>query len=202
MKEIMRMILSVIGGAVTFLVLFLLAGWNILISILLCVGVYFGLYLVLKPSRRLGGKDVESLPDGEEMEKMLAEAEKDLYEIRRASQSIFDRSVQRDAENLHKTGSRILAFLKENPERIRQARRFFLYYLDTAAKLLGRYRDFQNTGLHTEEIEEILERTKKALPMLNQAFEKQFTRLMEGELMDVEADIALLEKTLKMEGGK
>ena len=54
MKEIMRMILSVIGGAVTFLVLFLLAGWNILISILLCVGVYFGLYLVLKPSRRLG----------------------------------------------------------------------------------------------------------------------------------------------------
>ena len=40
------------------------------------------------------------------------------------------------------------------------------------------------------------------MPMLNQAFEKQFTRLMEGELMDVEADIALLEKTLKMEGGK
>ena len=143
----------------------------------------------------------EALED-ETFAAMLAEAEKDLYEIRRASQSIFDRSVQRDAENLHKTGSRILAFLKENPERIRQARRFFLYYLDTAAKLLGRYRDFQNTGLHTEEIEEILERTKKALPMLNQAFEKQFTRLMEGELMDVEADIALLEKTLKMEGGK
>ena len=202
MKDTTRMTVSVIGGAVTFLVLFLLLRWNILISALLCAGVYFGLYFVLQPDRRIGGVDLDTLPDGEEIEKMLADAEKDLADIQKTSQSIADLRVQADAENLHKTGCQILAFLKENPERIRQARRFFIYYMDTAAKLLSRYRDFQNTGLHTEEITEILERTKKALPVLNQAFEKQFTRLMEGELMDVEADIALLEKTVKMEGGK
>ena len=38
--------------------------------------------------------------------------------------------------------------------------------------------------------------------MLDRTFENQFTRLMEGELMDVEAEIALLENTLKMEGGQ
>ena len=41
-----------------------------------------------------------------------------------------------------------------------------------------------------------------ALPVLNRAFEKQFTHLMQGELLDVEADIELLKSTLKMEGGK
>ena len=41
-----------------------------------------------------------------------------------------------------------------------------------------------------------------SLPVLNKAFEKQFTHLMQGELLDVEADIELLKSTLKMEGGK
>ena len=48
----------------------------------------------------------------------------------------------------------------------------------------------------------ILETTAEALPVLNSAFEKQFTHLMQGELLDVEADIELLKSTLKMEGGK
>ena len=38
--------------------------------------------------------------------------------------------------------------------------------------------------------------------MLNTAFEKQFAHLMQGELLDIEADIELLKSTLKMEGGK
>ena len=49
---------------------------------------------------------------------------------------------------------------------------------------------------------EILAKTAQALPVLNDAFARQFTHLMEGELMDVEADLALLKSTLEMEGGK
>ena len=82
------------------------------------------------------------------------------------------------------------------------ARRFFTYYLDTAAGLVDRFAQFEAAGLHTEEVEEILARTAKALPVLDHTFEKQFTRLMEGELMDVEAEIALLETTMEMEGGQ
>ena len=67
---------------------------------------------------------------------------------------------------------------------------------------MNRYVEFQNTGLRSGEVTEILVRTGEALPVLNRAFERQFTRLMEGELMDVEADIELLKSTLKMEGGQ
>ena len=49
---------------------------------------------------------------------------------------------------------------------------------------------------------EILCKTAESLPVLNKALEKQFTHLMQGELLDVEADIELLKSTLKMEGGK
>ena len=61
--------------------------------------------------------------------------------------------------------------------------------------------EFQNTGLSSPEVLSILKKTAEALPVLNNAFEKQFTHLMEGELLDVEADLALLENMRKMEGG-
>ena len=196
------MIVSSLLASAVFLVLFLLFRWNLTVCILLCVGIYFGLFLLLKPSRRIAGIDVESLPGGEEIQKLLDDAQADLGDIDQAVKAIADPAVQQDAQALYATGTGILAYLNENPDKIKLARRFFTYYLDTAAKLLARYVDFQNTGLHSEEVTEILCKTAESLPVLNKAFEKQFTHLMQGELLDVEADIELLKSTLKMEGGQ
>ena len=192
MRDIPRMIVSSLLASAVFLVLFLLFRWNLTVCILLCVGIYFGLFLLLKPSRRIAGIDVESLPGGEEIQKLLDDAQADLGDIDQAVKAIADPAVQQDAQALYATGTGILAYLNENPDKIKLARRFFTYYLDTAAKLLARYVDFQNTGLHSEEVMEILCKTAESLPVLNKAFEKQFTHLMQGELLDVEADIELL----------
>lgn len=202
MKDTLRMIASALIAAILFLLLFLFLHWNLIVCILLCVGVYFGLFFLLKPNRRIAGIDVESMPGGEEIQKLLDDAQTDLADIDKAVKAIADPAVQHNAQALYATGTRILAYLKENPDKIKLARRFFTYYLDTAAKLLARYVDFQNTGLHSEEVMEILCKTAESLPVLNKAFEKQFTHLMQGELLDVEADIELLKSTLKMEGGK
>ena len=202
MKDAPRMIFSTLIAAVVFLLLFLIFHWNLIVCILLCVGIYFGLFFLLKPSRKIAGIDVESMPDGEEIQKLLDDAKADLGDIDKAVKAIAAPAVGQDGRALYTTGTRILAYLEENPDKIRLARRFFTYYLDTAAKLLARYVDFQNTGLRSEEVTEILHKTAEALPVLNKAFEKQFTHLMQGELLDVEADIELLKSTLKMEGGK
>ena len=196
------MIVSSLLASAVFLVLFLLFRWNLIVCILLCVGIYFGLFLLLKPSRRIAGIDVESLPGGEEIQKLLDDAQADLGDIDQAVKAIADPAVQQDAQALYVTGTRILAYLEENPDKIKLARRFFTYYLDTAAKLLTRYVDFQETELHSGEVADILQKTAEALPVLNSAFEKQFAHLMQGELLDIEADIELLKSTLKMEGGK
>ena len=202
MRDIPRMIVSSLLASAVFLVLFLLFRWNLIVCILLCVGIYFGLFLLLKPSRRIAGIDVESLPGGEEIQKLLDDAQADLGDIDQAVKAIADPAVQQDAQALYAPGTGLIAYSNENPDKIKLARRFFTYYLDTAAKLLARYVDFQNTGLHSEEVTEILCKTAESLPVLNKAFEKQFTHLMQGELLDVEADIELLKSTLKMEGGQ
>lgn len=201
MNDTVRMIIAALSASALFLLLFLLLNWNLMVCILLCVGVYFGLFFLLKPSRKIAGMDVESLPGGEEMQKLLEDARADLLRIERAVRAIAASDVRRDGEELYAAGMRILDYLKENPDKIKLARRFFTYYLDTTAKILERYVEFQNTGLHSEEVEHILTKTAETLPVLNRAFEGQFTHLMQGELMDVEADLELLKSTLKMEDG-
>ena len=202
MKEMVTALISALISCAVFLLLFLAAGWNLAAAALLCILLYFGLGLILKPRKKIGGIDVEKIQGGEELQKLLEEARNDLKQISRAAREITNIKAKEDAEALETGGRRILSYLEENPEKISMARRFFTYYLDTAAGLLERYIQLQETGLRTPEVTETLRKTAGTFPVLNEVFEKQFTRLMEGELMDVEAEISLLENTLKMEGGQ
>ena len=202
MKEMVTALISALISCAVFLLLFLAAGWNLAAAALLCSLLYFGLGLILKPRKKIGGIDVEKIQGGEELQKLLEEARNDLKQISRAAREITNIKAKEDAEALEAGGRRILSYLEENPEKISMARRFFTYYLDTAAGLLERYTQLQETGLRTPEVTEALRKTAGTFPVLNEVFEKQFTRLMEGELMDVEAEISLLENTLKMEGGQ
>ncbi len=200
MREVSRMLAAALAACAAFLARFFALRWHIAVCALLAVGVYFGLYFLLKPVRRIAGIAVEDLPGGEEMQALLEEARQDLDRIRQAEARIDDPAVRRDAQALRETGERILAYLHKNPEKIRSAHQVLTYTLDTAGKLLARYVEFRATGLATPEVQEILERTATSLPVLHAAFARQFTRLMQGELLDVEADIELLRKMLAMEG--
>lgn len=201
-KDTMRMIFSVFVAAVAFLLLFFLMHWNLAVCALLATGLYFGFFFLLKPTRKIGGIDVETMPDGKAIQQMLDEARTDLAQIEKSKKAISNIPVRSNAEQLHETGRKILEYLNENPDKIKLARKFLTYYLDTASRLLERYVQFQDTGLRSAEVREILTKTEEALPVLNHAFEQQFTHLMEGELLDVEVDIDLLKNMLEMEGGK
>ena len=202
MKDVARMFVATAVAAVVFVGLYVLLHWSLVISLLLAIGLYIGLTLFLKPSRKIAGIDVAEMPGGEALADLLDEADNDLTSIRSATKRILEPQVREQAQALYTTGTRICDYLEENPQKIRLARRFLTYYLDTAAKLLDRYVELSETGLRTGEVAEILAKTAQALPVLNDAFARQFTHLMEGELMDVEADLALLKSTLEMEGGK
>ena len=118
MKETSRMLVSSFAAAIVFLLLFLFFHWNLIVCILLCVGIYFGLFFLLKPSRKIAGIDVESMPGGEEIRQLLDDAQADLADIDKAVKEIKTSSVRQDAQALYATGARILAYLEENPDTV------------------------------------------------------------------------------------
>ncbi len=186
------------AGAVFVLLLFLLE-WSVFIDIPIAVGTYAGLYLITKPKRRIGSIDIDFIENGEELEQKLLEAKNDYDNIKRSIVKIVDTQVKDEAERLAETSAAIIEYLENNPAKIRQARQFIDYYQDTASKLLSKYIGLQDANIETSEIIQLKKDTKSALATLNKAFSGQFEKLMRGEITDMQAEIELLEQTVKME---
>jgi hypothetical protein len=79
------------------------------------------------------------------------------------------------------------------------ARRFFHYYLDKAEEILKRYHDLISAEIETDRLRSLKEKTLSALDSISKGMALQFSKLISSEVMDIEADIKLLENTVRME---
>ena len=192
--------LAGIGAAAVFLFLFFGLRWNFFLCAALAVVLFAAFSLLFKPARKIGRVEISAVSGGEELYRKLQEAKEDLDSIGRSMEQIEDVQIRSQSQRLHETASSILSYLEKHPEKIGTARRFIDYYQDTASSLLAKYVELERSGLHTEDAAQLEEKTKKALQALHQAFEGQFERLMRNELMDMDAELKLLEQTMKMEG--
>lgn len=200
-QNIAAIISAAAAGAVFIILLFLLE-WSVFIDIPAAIGTYAGLYLITKPKRRIGGTDIDFIENGAELEQKLLDAKEDYDNIKRSIIKIGDVQVKNEAEKLADTSAAIIEYLEQNPLKIRQARQFIDYYQDCASKLISKYISLQDTKLQTSEIIQLKKDTRSALVTLNKAFSGQFEKLMRGELTDMQAEIELLEQTVKMEMDK
>ncbi|MGN0587624.1 MAG: 5-bromo-4-chloroindolyl phosphate hydrolysis family protein [Oscillospiraceae bacterium] len=200
-QNIAAIISAAAAGAVFVILLFMLE-WSVFIDIPVAVGTYAGLYLITKPKRRIGNTDIDFIENGAELEQKLLEAREDYDSIKRSIVKIGDVQVKNEAEKLAETSAAIIEYLEQNPLKIRQARQFIDYYQDSASKLLSRYIGLQDANIETAEIIQLKKDTRSALVTLNKAFSGQFEKLMRGELTDMQAEIELLEQTVKMEMDK
>lgn len=200
-QNIAAIISAAAAGGVFILLLFLLE-WSVFIDVPVAMGTYAGLYLITKPKRRIGNIDIEFIENGAELEQKLLEAREDYDSIKRSIVKIGDMQVKNEAEKLSETAAAIIEYLENNPSKIRQARQFIDYYQDCASKLLSKYIGLQDANIETAEIIKLKKDTRSALSTLNKAFSGQFEKLMRGELTDMQAEIELLEQTVKMEMDK
>ncbi len=198
-KELVASFLAGLLSGGLFIALLFMFHWNFFVDIILATGAFFGFSMLFKPRRKIGKISIDMLPDGETMSRQLEEAQNDFRCIEQAMQQIKEPEVKRETQRLKQTAKNILAYLEKHPEKIRSARQFIDYYQETATSLLQKYIELQETELGTEDVMRLKKNTLKAIGTLNTAFEKQFQKLMYSEMLDMEAEIRLLEQTVKME---
>lgn len=199
MTETIVSVVSGMAAGIVFLVLLFLVKWNFFIDAVLALGIFVSLTFLLKPREKIGRIYVEGIPDGEELKKYLEDAREDFAAIETCKRKIRDSEVKAEVERLNLTAEKIIAFLEENPEKIRLARQFIDYYQDTASSLLQKYVKLQDTALSTGEVQKLKTETAKAVKTLNTVFEGQFQKLLRNEMVDMDAEIRLLQQTAKME---
>ena len=199
-KDLPGILISFGGALVLFLALLLGLGWGLAGSMVPSVLLYGALTLLVRPGERIGKIKVSSLENGELLHERLGEAGADYERMKTAAGAIQDTELKNSCLDLLDIAEKILNFLTENPEKIMSARRYIDYYQETGASVLEQYVQIQDTRIGEKEQDKLLENTKEAVETLKTAFQIQFQKLVQNELLDMEADLKLLKQNLGAEG--
>lgn len=192
-----RIIKSIVGGLGAFALAIFLK-MPLVMIILLPIVSYGGIYMVTKPDIKIGSIKITNA-NGEEMKALMEDAYEDLEVLHRAAKNLDDKEIRALAEGLYKSGVSIFDHLQANPSKISLARRFINYYLDTAAGLVDKYQRLNSSKVRGESVAKARDDVVGGLGVLTKAFDKQFERLMQGEIMDITTDVKVLEQTFRSE---
>ncbi len=128
------------------------------------------------------------------------EFEEKLRAIRTLNDQIDDVEVSSRIDRIGSLTASIFAFVRQNPDRAGDVRKFMNYYLPTTLKLLKSYALMEKQSYQGENIVASRKKIEDILDVLITAFEQQQDRLFRTEAMDIEADIDVLETMMQSDG--
>ena len=197
-----RFILSLLIGTALALVLGLVLTIGVFFSILAGIG---GLIAGLLIFRRASSEDRRYLEGvtgitREMHTRALNEGREKLGRLRAAAIRIEDRDIKGRADRIADLTAEMLENIRKDPKDLKPARPFLNYYLDTAMNILRRYTEISSQTVRSREAEEMTARVDRALAALETAYEKQLAALLDNDIMDLDTELTVLEKTIRMEG--
>lgn len=148
-------------------------------------------------------EQVEPEPEttgNEELDKMIAEGEKAISEMKRLDDNIADATISAQIVRLQELTRRIFEQVKATPAKLPQIRKFMSYYLPTTIKLLNAYDRMGAQGVEGENISGTMVRVENMMSTIVLAFEKQLDSLFGSEALDISTDITVLENMMAREG--
>lgn len=179
-------------------------GLNVLDEFLPLIAIAFGAgvisYMVFKPKNKQLKLDLDDNDNNKMLQESFQNALEDYNYIKGSIKYIKDQQLKRQVQLMQKTAWNILTYLQKHPEKIPTARRFIDYYQDSAAGLLEKYIEIENTQLSTENVQEIKQRTKETLYGLNNAYTKQFEKIINEQLLNMDAELKVMEQSIKADG--
>jgi 5-bromo-4-chloroindolyl phosphate hydrolysis protein len=182
-----------------FAIAIIILQWTLVIAALLSLGCYAGLSFLFAPVLKPGGVNIRNMKNSKEIMELLAEGEKDLASMKTIIDTSKDPQIRTKAQNLYREGNKIIEYIKRNPAKAVMARRFFNYYLDKADEILKKYHNLISAEIETDHLRLLKEKTLSALESILRGMVLQFSKLISSEVIDIEADIRLLENTIRME---
>ncbi|MCL2408658.1 MAG: 5-bromo-4-chloroindolyl phosphate hydrolysis family protein [Oscillospiraceae bacterium] len=123
-----------------------------------------------------------------------------LNELRELHGAIADFAISEKVTEIEDLAAKIFRIVEEEPSKLPQIRRFMSYYLPTTLKLLRSYATLEKQGIKGENITAAKENIGRILDTLVQGYEKQLDQLFKSDMIDLGADISVLENMMQQDG--
>lgn len=160
-----------------------------------------------QPQPKQAEKKPEPQPEPEPEEKLPPELQSVIYQgkraiadIRRLNDEIPDERISAQIDLIERLTAQIFDCVRKNPKKLSHIRQFLNYYLPTTIKLMEQYVTLQNQSLKTENITEGMQKIEDLLDKVIIAFQRQLDALFEADVVDITADIRVMEQMMASEG--
>lgn len=122
--------------------------------------------------------------------------------IEAARKKLRDLELSQQLARMQQDSVRLLSYLEKHPDRILSARRFIDYYQDKTAELAEEYQELEATQLQTQKVQDIRQRLKDTLYGFQAAYETEFQKVLDHQLMDMDAEMTVMNQAMDAEGIK
>ena len=123
-----------------------------------------------------------------------------LRRIREVNDAIPDPQMTAKIARIEELTAKIFQLLEERPEKAADLRTFMNYYLPQTLKILENYAKLDAQGIQGENIAEAKEKIEGMMDKLVDGYETQLDKLFEDDVMDISADLQVMEQMLEKDG--
>lgn len=145
-------------------------------------------------------KKAEQTTGNAELDAILKQGTEAVEKIQQLNDEIPDFKLSAQIKQIEILTEKIFAYVKEHPQDVRQIRQFLNYYLPTTIKLLEQYVVLQKQGMRMGNIDEGMKKIEDMLDKIIVAFQRQLDGLFESSVVDITADIQVMEQMMASEG--
>lgn len=168
------------------------------------IGVILSLYILYRLERQPhvlslkwpGSKGKGASRDQAAFEKAVS----DFNRMEAERRGLTDSDLCRTVANMQHIARNFLYYLQQYPERIGLAEHFIDYYQDRAVFMVRKYKKLSATGLRTDKVVQTQQKLKTLLSQLDQAYEEQFTQVLEAELVTIDGETTVMAQNLSAQG--
>ena len=135
-----------------------------------------------------------------ELAAMLEQGQQAMVKLQSLLDGIRDYRVSAKIKQIEALTGAILRQVERSPDKRKAVRQFMNYYLPTTLKLLEQYVQLQDVGLKGENIQSGMAQIEALLDKVIVAFQKQLDGLFVREVVDITADIRVMEQMMAQNG--
>ena len=203
-KNRIRSFVTILAGVGVFIALQTLLAFGTFKAMVLSLIVFTAMRIIWPKNKKQTGDTIQFSEgagiSASEAHRVITQTTDRVREIRAMTMRIRDNRVADEVRGICKAATDIIENFKKDPKDIKRAKQFVNYYLDSTVKIITRYVELSNKQVVTPEVQKSLTKAEDLMQSIKLSFEKQLEYLLEDDLMDLDTEVEVLKKTLKMEG--
>ncbi len=186
---------GLISGGI-FLATYLVLNMGLPLSLgFAAAGYVAGALLVFPSKEKKKAVELQEL-----LRSVLTEGEGKITHMKELSYKIKNQKMKLHINEMCQLGNEIFATLQKKPQHVRSVEQFSSYYLDTTIKIINKHIELSKHKAYSEDIQHTLGKVENTLYNTKQGFQKQLEQLLKDDMMNLDAEMSVLEETLALEG--